>query len=78
MLAVEHLVKKYSDLTAVDDVSFQARAGSVFGLLGPDGAGKSTTINCISGPLTPTAGNGAVSGHDVVKDGKAARRFRYE
>ena len=74
MLVVENLVKSYGELTAVDDVSFEARAGTVFGLLGPNGAGKSTTINCISGLLTPTAGRIAVNGHDVVKDGKAARR----
>jgi ABC-2 type transport system ATP-binding protein len=74
MLFVEHLVKQYGDFTAVDDVSFDAAAGKVFGLLGPNGAGKSTAINCISGLLTPTAGRIAVSGHDVVRDGKAARR----
>jgi len=74
MLNVEHLVKQYGDFTAVDDISFEAGKGSVFGLLGPNGAGKSTAINCISGLLTPTAGHIAVSGHNVVKDGKAARR----
>ncbi len=74
MLVVENLVKNYGELTAVDDVSFEAQAGAVFGLLGPNGAGKSTAINCISGLLTPTAGHIAVNGHDVVKDGKAAKR----
>ena len=74
MLSVDHLVKHYGEFTAVDDISFDAAAGTVFGLLGPNGAGKSTAINCISGLLTPTAGRIAVSGHDVVKDGKAARR----
>ena len=74
MLVVENLVKNYGDLTAVDDVSFEAKKGSVFGLLGPNGAGKSTAINCISGLLTPTAGHISVSGHDVIKDGKAARQ----
>ena len=74
MLVVENLVKNYGELTAVDDVSFEASAGTVFGLLGPNGAGKSTAINCISGLLTPTAGRITVNGHDVVKDGKAARR----
>jgi ABC-2 type transport system ATP-binding protein len=73
MLLVENLIKNYGELTAVDDVSFEAQAGTVFGLLGPNGAGKSTAINCISGLLTPTAGRIAVDGHDVVKDGKAAR-----
>ncbi len=74
MLHVENLVKNYGELTAVDDVSFDAEAGRVFGLLGPNGAGKSTAINCISGLLTPTAGRVTVNGHDVVKDGKAAKR----
>ena len=74
MLVVEQLVKEYGDLRAVDGASFEAGAGTVFGLLGPNGAGKSTAINCISGLLTPTAGRIAVSGHDVVRDGKAARQ----
>jgi ABC-2 type transport system ATP-binding protein len=74
MLIVEGLVKQYGDFTAVDDISFNAGDGCVFGLLGPNGAGKSTSINCISGLLAPTTGRIAVSGHDIVKDGKAARK----
>lgn len=74
MLSVESLFKQYGDFTAVDDVSFEAGEGSVFGLLGPNGAGKSTAINCISGLLAPTSGHISVSGHDIVKDGKAARQ----
>ena len=74
MLKVDTLVKQYGDLTAVDSISFDAGAGTVFGLLGPNGAGKSTTINCISGLLPPTSGRISVSGHDIAKDGKAARR----
>jgi ABC-2 type transport system ATP-binding protein len=74
VLNVENLIKQYGDFTAVDSVSFEASKGSVFGLLGPNGAGKSTTINCISGLLPPTSGHIAVSGHDIVKDGKAARQ----
>jgi ABC-2 type transport system ATP-binding protein len=74
MLIVDGLVKQYGDFTAVDDVSFEAGEGSVFGLLGPNGAGKSTLINCISGLFAPTAGRIAVAGHDIVKDGKAARQ----
>jgi ABC-2 type transport system ATP-binding protein len=74
VLRVEGLVKQYGDLTAVDDVSFTADKGSVFGLLGPNGAGKSTTINCISGLMSPTSGRISVCGHDIAKDGKAARQ----
>lgn len=74
MLKVDELSKNYGDFVAVDKISFEAEKGTVFGLLGPNGAGKSTTINCISGLLQPTSGHASVAGHDVVSDGKAARR----
>jgi len=74
VLNVEDLVKQYGDVTAVDTISFEAHAGSVFGLLGPNGAGKSTTISCISGLLPSTSGRISISGHDIIKNGKAARR----
>ena len=74
MLDVSDLVKQYGDFTAVENVSFSAGARQVFGLLGPNGAGKSTTINCISGLLAPTMGHISVCGHNIVSDGKAARR----
>jgi len=74
MIEVEQLRKSFGDLTAVDCVSFVARPGEIFGLLGPNGAGKTTTISCISGLLTPTAGRVRVMGHDVIRDGPAARR----
>jgi ABC-2 type transport system ATP-binding protein len=74
MIEVEQLRKAYGDLAAVDGVSFTARSGEIFGLLGPNGAGKTTTIGCISGLLTPTAGRVRVMGHDVVREGTAARQ----
>ena len=74
MIEVEQLRKQYGNLTAVQDVSFTARAGEIFGLLGPNGAGKTTTIGCISTLLATTAGCIRVMGHEVVKDGVAARR----
>ena len=74
MIEVQGLVKKYGELTAVDEVSFNAAAGTIYGLLGPNGAGKSTTIGCISGLLKPTGGTVRVNSHDVVSDGLAARR----
>jgi ABC-2 type transport system ATP-binding protein len=74
MIEVASLRKLYGELAAVSEVSFTARPGEIFGLLGPNGAGKTTTINCISGLLTPTAGHVRVNGHDVVHDGRQARR----
>jgi ABC-2 type transport system ATP-binding protein len=62
ILSANHLVKKYGDHTAVDDVSFAIEAGEVFGLLGPNGAGKSTTIAMLSGLFPPTAGGATIGG----------------
>src|SRR5688572_7777802 len=74
MIDVADLRKQYGELVAVDGVTFAAEAATIFGLLGPTGAGKSTIIGCISGLLQPTAGRVRVLGHDVVVDGIEARR----
>jgi len=74
VIEISGLRKQFGDLVAVDETSLTAQAGEIFGLLGPNGAGKSTTINCIAGLLTPTSGKVLVDGHDVVRDGTAARR----
>jgi ABC-2 type transport system ATP-binding protein len=73
MIEIEQLRKSYGELIAVDNVSFAAHAGEIFGLLGPNGAGKTTTIGCICGLLVPSAGHVKVMGHDVVREGTAAR-----
>jgi ABC-2 type transport system ATP-binding protein len=74
MISVQGLRKEFGELVAVDGVSFAAQPGEIFGLLGPNGAGKTTTIGCLSGLVAPTAGHVQVMGHDVVRDGRAARR----
>ena len=75
-ISVKNLVKRYEDVTAVDDLSFSVEAGEVFGLLGPNGAGKSTTINILSGLLEPTSGSATVMGFDVQKEpGKVKERI---
>src|ERR1700675_4538281 len=74
MIEVDQLRKSYGDLIAVDGVSFTAHRGEIFGLLGPNGAGKTTTIGCISGLLLPTGGHIRVMGHDVIRNGTAARQ----
>ncbi len=61
IVEAEHLVKKYGDRTAVDDVSFTIEESEIFGLLGPNGAGKSTTISMLTG-LFPHPRDGAWAG----------------
>lgn len=71
---VEHLVKRFGAFVAVDDVSFQARAGEIFGFLGPNGSGKSTTIRILCGLLQPTSGKAKVAGVDVVANPEGVRQ----
>jgi ABC-2 type transport system ATP-binding protein len=66
-IAVEHLTKRYGDLLAVDDISFQVRTGEVFAFLGPNGAGKTTTVEIIETIRAPTSGSVSVLGMDVTK-----------
>ncbi|MBV9137420.1 MAG: branched-chain amino acid ABC transporter ATP-binding protein/permease [Hyphomicrobiales bacterium] len=65
-LEVEGLSKHFGGLKAVDSVSFSVRRGSVHALIGPNGSGKTTTLNVLSGLYTPTAGKIALDGHDVT------------
>jgi len=74
-IEVEHIVKKYGDFTAVDDVSFNVKEGEIFGLLGPNGAGKSTLIRMMTTLIPITAGKAHIAGHDVSKEPDAARRL---
>ena len=74
-IEVEHIVKKYGDFTAVDDVSFSVQEGEIFGLLGPNGAGKSTLIRMMTTLIPITAGSARIGGHDVSKEPNAARRM---
>ncbi len=67
IIQVEHLVKSYANLRAVDDVTFSVDQGEVFGLLGPNGAGKTTTINILCTLAKPTSGRALVSGFDVAR-----------
>jgi HlyD family secretion protein len=73
-IEVEHIVKKYGDFTAVDDVSFNVKEGEIFGLLGPNGAGKSTLIRMMTTLIPITSGKAWVMGYDVASDPNAARR----
>ncbi|TPG19004.1 ATP-binding cassette domain-containing protein [Pedococcus bigeumensis] len=73
-IEAEHLVKRFGDQTAVDDVSFSVPEGSVLGLLGPNGAGKTTTVRMMTTLSKPTSGTARVAGHDVLREPDAVRR----
>jgi ABC-2 type transport system ATP-binding protein len=70
---VRGLSKEFRSVTAVDDVSIEIPRGSVFGLVGPDGAGKSTLIRMMATVLTPTSGDAFVFGHSVTEDPHAVK-----
>jgi ABC-2 type transport system ATP-binding protein len=73
-VCVEHLVKRFGSFTAVDNVSFSAQQGEIFGFLGPNGAGKSTVIRILCGLLRPTSGTASVAGLDVATHPEAVRQ----
>ncbi len=74
MITVKNLTKKFSDVVAVQDISFDVPEGEIFAFLGPNGAGKSTTIKMLTTLLRPTSGTITVHGYDPVRDPDAVRR----
>ena len=74
-IAIEGMTKDYGDVCAVDDLTLTVSEAEVFGLLGPNGSGKTTTINCLTGLLSPTKGSVKVGGFDVRTEGKKAREI---
>ncbi len=73
LLDIRNLSKRFGPIVAVDDVSFQVARGEVVGFLGPNAAGKTTTMRMVAGYLPPGDGSVAVCGHDVVRDAHAAQ-----
>src|SRR5215469_5348810 len=67
-IVVQGLVKDYPGVRAVDHLSFTVKPGEIFGLVGPDGAGKTTTIRMLAAVLTPDEGTAVLSGRDVVRE----------
>jgi drug efflux transport system ATP-binding protein len=67
-IVVNDLTRRFGSFVAVDHVSFTVKAGEIFGFLGSNGAGKSTTIRMLCGLLKPTSGTATVGGHDVGRD----------
>ena len=73
-IEVRHLTRRFGAFTAVDDISFEVAQGEIFGFLGSNGAGKSTTIRMLCGLLRPSAGTASVSGIDVGRDPEGVKR----
>jgi len=74
MIEFIHLVKKYGDLVAVDDVTLTVPRGEFFAMLGPNAAGKTTTLKILAGLIKPTAGRTRVCGFDTQAESMEARR----
>lgn len=75
MIKIEHLVKNYGSICAVDDISFSVSKGEIVGFLGPNGAGKSTTMNMLTGYLSSTSGSISIAGYEVLENPKEAKKL---
>ena len=71
---VRHLTKRFGERTVVDDFSITVQRGQIFGFLGPNGSGKTTTIRMLCGLLTPDEGEGTCLGFDLRRDAAAIKR----
>ncbi|MCF6157047.1 MAG: ATP-binding cassette domain-containing protein [wastewater metagenome] len=74
MIKVEHLAKRYADVYAVNDISFEVEQGEILGLLGPNGAGKTTTMRILTCYMPATSGSATVAGYDVFHNSISVRR----
>ncbi|MBI3247600.1 MAG: ABC transporter ATP-binding protein [Deltaproteobacteria bacterium] len=74
MIEVQHLTKRYGDLTAVSNISFSVASGQILGFLGPNGSGKTTTMRIITGFLPATSGTVKVAGFDIFDDSFEVRK----
>jgi len=74
-IEMDHLVKRFGDFTAVDDLSLTVVPGEIFGLLGPNGSGKTTTVNMLSGLSAPTSGRVRVMGYDLRTQTRQVRQI---
>ncbi len=71
---IKHLVKRFGDFTAVNDISFDVHKGEIFGFLGANGAGKTTAIRILCGLSKPTSGEGTVAGYNIRNQQEAIKK----
>ena len=74
MIEIDSLSHDYGERRALDDVTFTVAPGEIFGLLGPNGGGKTTLFRILSTLMRPTSGHARVNGHDTVTEASAVRR----
>ncbi len=74
MIEINHLVKKYGQNYAVNDISFSVKEGEIVGFLGPNGAGKTTTMNILTGYLSATSGSAKIAGIDILENPMEAKK----
>ena len=74
VIEISHLVKKYGDHIAVNDLTLTVEPGKIYGFLGPNGAGKSTTMNIITGYLGATSGEVKINGFDIFAQPEEAKK----
>jgi ABC-2 type transport system ATP-binding protein len=74
LIILKNLTKKFGTIVAVDNVSLNIQDGEVFGLLGQNGAGKTTIIHMLATLLKPTSGTAEINGYDIVKDSSKVRK----
>ena len=74
MIEIQNVSKRYGNKLAVNDVSFTIKKGEILGFLGRNGAGKSTTMNIVTGYISATSGKVTVNGHDILEDPREAKR----
>jgi len=72
-IEIKNLTKSFDDMTAVDGLSLSVGEGEIFGLVGPDGAGKTTTMRMLTAIMEPTSGDAWVAGYHIVKEGEAIK-----
>jgi ABC-2 type transport system ATP-binding protein len=75
VINVQHLHKSFNEVRAVKDISLQVKRGEIFGFLGPNGSGKTTTIRMLCGLLTPDGGSGTCIGFNVLTETKSIKRY---
>ena len=73
VIETRDLTRRFGNVTAVDGLTLDIAEGEIFGLVGPDGAGKTTTLRMLCGLMDPTSGSATVAGHDIVREAQAVK-----